>query len=57
MLVLYRAYNSMLSQIDGGVEFPDAHTNAVMDYDLDQDDAQELIDMYDQGHEALDPTF
>jgi len=43
-----KAYNYMSNLIDKGIEFPDAHAMAVISYNLNDKDSQELIDLYDE---------
>jgi hypothetical protein len=44
------AYIQLLAQLTKGVEWPDAHTNAVLDFSLTDKQAQELTALYDENN-------
>ncbi len=42
------AYEDMVIQIDAGVEYPDAHTDVCVRYDLTDEESKEVTNMYDR---------
>jgi hypothetical protein len=46
---VFEAYEDMVTQIDAGVEYPDAHTDVCVRYSLTVEEGKEVTAMYDRG--------